>query len=86
MAFAIKVTELDTVRYYSQTIITLNDGFFHDLILLTDGVDQEEVYISRTLIQAEEKLQKIKVNLASTLKAKIVEFPEVIEYDQKESE
>jgi hypothetical protein len=86
MAFAIKVTEQNKVRYYSQTIITLNDGYFNDLILLTEGVDQEEVDISRTLIQAEEKLEKIKVQLAPTLKAKIVEFPEVIEYDQKESE
>lgn len=86
MAFAIKVTDHDTVRYYSQTIITLNDGFFSDLILLTDGVDQDEVDISRTLIQAEEKLEKVKAQLASSLKAKVVEFPEVIEYDQKESE
>lgn len=86
MAFAIKVTSQDRVRYYSQTIITINDGYFNDLILLTEGVDQEEVDISRTLIQAEEKLEKIKLQLAPTLKAKIVEFPEVIEYDQKESE
>ena len=85
MAFAIKVTEKDTVRYYSQTIITLNDGFFSDLILLTTGVDKDEVDISRTLVQAEEKLERIKAQLASTLKAKVVEFPEVTENDQKES-
>lgn len=85
MAFAIKVTEKDTVRYYSQTIITLNDGFFSDLILLTTGVDKDEVDISRTLVQAEEKLERIQAQLASTLKAKVVEFPEVTEDDQKES-
>lgn len=85
MAFAIKVTEKDTVRYYSQTIITLNDGFFSDLILLTTGVDKDEVDISRTLVQAEEKLERIQAQLASTLKAKVVEFPEVTENDQKES-
>lgn len=85
MAFAIKVIEKDTVRYYSQTIITLNDGFFSDLILLTTGVDKDEVDISRTLVQAEEKLERIQAQLASTLKAKVVEFPEVTENDQKES-
>lgn len=85
MAFAIKVTEKDTVRYYSQTIITLNDGLFSDLILLTAGVDKDEVDISRTLVQAEEKLERIQAQLASTLKAKVVEFPEVTENDQKES-
>lgn len=85
MAFAIKVTQKDKVRYYSQTIITLNDGFFSDLILLTTGVDKDEVDISRTLVQAEEKLERIQAQLASTLKAKVVEFPEVTENDQKES-
>lgn len=85
MAFAIKVTQKDKVRYYSQTIITLNDGFFSDLILLTDGVEKDEVDISRTLVQAEKKLERIQAQLASTLKAKVVEFPEVTENDQKES-
>jgi hypothetical protein len=87
MAFAIKITDTQegTYKYYSQTITRLKGDIFSEIILLTDGVDSDEVDISKTLIEAEKKIDMIKKHfLQGVLKAKIVEFPEAEDYDGKE--
>jgi hypothetical protein len=86
MAFAIKITDTQEgiFKYYSQTITTLKGDIFSEIILLTDGVDSDEVDISKTLIEAEKKIDMIKKHfLQGVLKAKIVEFPEAEDYDGK---
>jgi len=85
MPFAIKLTHRSTVKYYSQTITTMDQDDFTEIILLTDGKDAEEVDVSRTLVQAEKKLEQIIKYVPDKVEAKIIEFPEVIEYDQDES-
>lgn len=84
MAFAIKISSVDQVMYYSQTITTIGGDQFSDIILLTNGKDPEEVDVSRTLIQAEEKLEVVQQHISGKLVAKIVEFPEVIEHDSNQ--
>jgi len=84
MAFAIKITANNETMYYSQTIVTIGGDRFSDLILLTNGKDPEEVDVSRTLIQAEEKLETVQQHISGRLVAKIVEFPEVIDNDSNQ--
>jgi hypothetical protein len=87
MPFAIKIQlESDAtkdsggVRYYSQTIETLvQDAGLNKIVILTTGEDPEEVDISSTLIEAEEKLEKLTINkrYKNVSSIKIVEFPEL---------
>lgn len=89
MAFAIKITNIQEgiVRYYSQTIMTIKGDTFLDIVLLTDGKDYDEVNVSKTLLEAEKKIDEIKKHfLQGILKAKIIEFPEIEEYNKIDNE
>lgn len=94
MPFAIKLelkpfdltTELNSVRYYCQTLETLNDGVgLTEMVILTDGKDPEEVDVSSTLVEAEKKLERLTANkkYKNILSLKIVEFPEKLDQDKK---
>lgn len=89
MAFAIKITDVQSgvYRYYSQTIIRLKGDSFSDIVLLTDGEDLDEVDVSKTLVEAEKKIDEVKKHfLQGILKAKIIEFPEIEEYNKIDNE
>jgi hypothetical protein len=86
MPFAIKVQlghnatkNSEGVRYYSQTIETLTENSgLDEIVILTTGEDPNEVDISSTLVEAEEKLEQLTINkkYKNILYLKIVEFPE----------
>lgn len=100
MGFAIKITKENETRYFSQVVESLSGLGFNKMVLLADGSDPDEVDISRTLVQAEKKLELVndalRVPDARSAfdhnndsffppTAKIVEYPEVNDNDQEES-
>lgn len=98
MPFAIKLIEKEisdigsvyvlNERYYSQTVERLLSNGFEDLILVTTADNPEEIDISKTLLEAEVKVEKISNILdkrirtnKSYISTKIIEYPEVEEND-----
>lgn len=83
MPFAIRYKDPKLgIRYYSQTIESLHstEGI-KEIVLLTDGRDPDEVDVSRTLVEAENKLYSIVLRYPEALHLKVVEFPEPEEND-----
>jgi len=87
MNFAIKIiapkkvhifrqySEATVTRYYAQTIETITNKGINRLIILCDGSDPEEVDLSETLIEAEEKIKELRLEVKYYV-FKIIEYPE----------
>ena len=96
MPFAIKVQfghnatkNSEGVRYYSQTIETLTENSgLDEIVILTTGEDPNEVDISSTLVEAEEKLEQLTINkkYKNVSSIKVVEFPEIINENKNSEE
>jgi len=95
MPFAIKLIKyhegmnvVEDEKYYSQTITTLTKKGFEKTIIVADANFPEEVDVSSTLKEAENKRKFIMRNfykgfafVRANMEFKIVEYPEYVEND-----